>query len=1397
MAAHSRLFRLFVSSTFKDMVAERNALQTRVFPQLREFCAKHRASFQAVDLRWGISEAAGQDQRTVEICLNEIKRSQEQTRRPNFLLLLGNRYGWQPLPVSIPDAEWREILPHIPHDEQLVLKQWYIRDDNAVPPAYILQVRGSTPNWGSIENRLRTALQGAVKQTTLSTKQRIKYETSATEQEIHAGIFNAEGGQENAIIFMRHIEGLPPDEDTYYEDDQEAQAKLAALKARLTEENVHRITAQYADGGLSEEYLQDFCDRVHKTLEAAIKAELEQIQDLSPLEEEIMQHEAFRYDRSQHFIGREDVLQAVAAHLQKQTDHALVIHGPSGVGKTSIMAQVIQQYPQALYRFIGATPDSTTIQSLLTSLCQEIAARTGIQDEIPSDYNKLVEAFPQFLGSASPEQPLLIILDALDQLSTFNNPANLRWFPTQLPPYVQMVVSVIPGNYLNALRQKLAASAFCPVQPMSRDLAEKLLDTWLKTAGRTLQAQQRAELLTKFEHNGLPLYLKLAFEEARLWRSYDQGRVLGTEVHSLLRDNLFARLSNPAEHGELLVNYAMAYLAAARYGLAEDEILDILAANEDYWGAFTRTAYYQPHERRLPFVVWSRLALDLDAYLVRRQADGAALLNFYHRQFSEGVDSLYLAPQREDHHAHLAAYYKQQPLSNLRKLSEQAYQQAKAGQHEAYVATLTDYPFLQASLDARGVDELIEDCGLREDETVSLLESVLSMSAHVLNEDKGQLHHQIRGRLWMHREKPGLVELWAQTGGRGPLELLASQDYPPMSQAGGPLRATLHGHTHGVWGALVLPGGRLLSWSADKTLRLWSADGAVVSELRGHRGEVTGALVLPDGRLLSWSNDNAPRLWSADGAALSELREHTWGVNGVLVLPDGRLLSWGDNTLRLWSVEGVALSELHGHTHWVTGALVLPDGRLLSWSYDNTLRLWSAEGETLSELRGHTGQVTWAIVLPDGRLLSWGDNTLRLWSAEGVAMKELYGHTGVVNGALVLPDGRLLSWSNDNTLRLWTVEGAALSELHGHTHWVTGALVLPDGRLLSWSDDHTLRLWSTEGVALSELHGHTNNVTGALVLPDGRLLSWSDDHTLRLWSADGVAMRELRGHTDRVIGALVLPDNRLLSWSKDHTLRLWTVEESDLNELRGHTHWVDGALVLPDGRLLSWAYDKTLRLWSADGAALSELRGHTRGVRGALVLSDGRLLSWSNDNTLRLWNADGAALSELRGHTDMVYGALVLSDGRLLSLANDNTLRLWSADGAALSELRGHTSPVIGTLVLPDNRLLSWAYDRTLRLWSAGGVALAVLEHMNWGDRDRIIAWGRGYGADLTILFDPVHDKSSPRFGTEDDRLHLYDPQSGLLLATFYADAPIWAIQELGDGRVVYGDKYGRVVFLH
>ena len=49
--------RIFTSSTFTDMLMERNTLMEYVYPKIKEYCReKHGLEYQVVDMRWGVRD---------------------------------------------------------------------------------------------------------------------------------------------------------------------------------------------------------------------------------------------------------------------------------------------------------------------------------------------------------------------------------------------------------------------------------------------------------------------------------------------------------------------------------------------------------------------------------------------------------------------------------------------------------------------------------------------------------------------------------------------------------------------------------------------------------------------------------------------------------------------------------------------------------------------------------------------------------------------------------------------------------------------------------------------------------------------------------------------------------------------------------------------------------------------------------------------------------------------------------------------------------------------------------------------------------------------------------------------------------------------------------------------
>lgn len=825
MAQGIRTFRIFVSSTFNDLREERNALQKHVFPRLKQLCLTRGTRFQPIDLRWGVPDEAALDHRTMRICLDEIARCRRASPRPNFIILLGDRYGWRPLPAAIPASEFERLRAEIAAgaDGDLV-DAWYRRDDNAVPPEFRLEPRGAAAGdersaeareaarrdeaarWAGIEASLGDILSAAAARAGITGPAREKYEASATEQEIRLGALEVSDAVSHVFCFFRSITNpetlaqdlsieMPaeiraanfvdtgadgrvdagararqdaleqalvdrlPDNVTRYESrwlgragafratsDTAARAVMDAIEGGLREaltggRGVEEVAlwgglaaiarraageaaraagsseTGAADSPISLDHLPGLCADVYLALARVILTEIARLEDRDALETEIDDHKAFGRDRRHGFVGRARVLAAIAEYLGAAIPRPLVVHGPSGSGKSAVMARAAAAGAERLgeraviERFIGATPGSSDIRTLLDGLCREISRLSGADESgIPADYRELVQELPRRLALATADRPLAIFLDALDQLSDADRAREAAWLPASLPDHVRLVVSALPGDALAALERRLPGDALVAIEPMPADEAGALLDAWLAAAGRTLQPDQRRQVLEAFAANGLPLYLKLAFEDARRWSSRDRAARLGADLEAMVRD-LYARLSLPGNHGTVMVARSLAYLAASRHGLSEDELLDVLTIDRDVFEDFTRRRRHEPPEPRLPVVVWSRLFFDLEPYLTERAADGASLLGFYHRQLREVAEREYLAPEvKTARHRTLAEYFASRPLfeaaggaANVRKLSELPFQQTHAEQWDALYATLTDFDFLEAKCTHVGV----------------------------------------------------------------------------------------------------------------------------------------------------------------------------------------------------------------------------------------------------------------------------------------------------------------------------------------------------------------------------------------------------------------------------------------------------------------------------------------------------------------------------------------------------------------------------------------------------------------------------------------------------------------------------------------------------------------------
>ena len=252
-------------------------------------------------------------------------------------------------------------------------------------------------------------------------------------------------------------------------------------------------------------------------------------------------------------------------------------------------------------------------------------------DELPSKFNDLCEMFGDWLGRVPKNRPLLLMLDAIDQISA----PNLRWIPTTLPAHITCVMSALPSEQEKWLQTRDAELYQVPA--LDLEARHAVTEGYLARYRKKLSPDQLNRVVSA-EPCESPLFLMTVLAELVIFGSFERlyayiDHLVTSEDLGELFERMITRFEE--DYGAELTKSVLTALWASRTGLSEDELVGIT----DF-----------------PLVEISKITLALDQHL----KESGGLIQFTHSFLEEAVCDQYLSEQeaRQDRHRELASWFR-------------------------------------------------------------------------------------------------------------------------------------------------------------------------------------------------------------------------------------------------------------------------------------------------------------------------------------------------------------------------------------------------------------------------------------------------------------------------------------------------------------------------------------------------------------------------------------------------------------------------------------------------------------------------------------------------------------------------------------------------------------------
>lgn len=538
------MIQFFISSTFKDMMQERDLVRKKVYPNIKEAVHLFGETAYFCDLRWGVDTRdmsnKASSYHVINTCLNEIDKSEY------MLVFLGSRYGWQP-------------------DETLIR---------------------------SIANERKLLLED--------------FNISVTALEIEYGALNDEDDLKRSVFYFRmpKPEVLEGAENEYYEKLNKLKNRICTLTHNRvvyyypdTDIN-DNITFRLEDGTLLE-------TKIESDLKRLINPLREELLRLSPIQRIERKVNTYISNQADKFVYGDSDLEQLSSLVS--TKQCVAVFGEHGTGKTVMLCRYVRRIEhigKVFYFPVSEYPETmglTDFQKLITEYLESVLSlESDFEWNATKGYDKstdeLINRWKEYLSSLlfRIQFPLTIIIDGAQIIDNTKEYGIGDLIPDTLPQNVNLLISSI------------SKPDWIPDEN-SFSLGNTSIEDRINVFSHTLALNSKTvdhEVLISHvakKQNQLPLYYNLLAQRVLLFDGQDFDMI--NRVNNGGIDSIHDYICNiidetPSDIGGLALNILdvlcsqiskklcadiLCVLAASLNGLREDDIACFFERSDKQW----------------------------------------------------------------------------------------------------------------------------------------------------------------------------------------------------------------------------------------------------------------------------------------------------------------------------------------------------------------------------------------------------------------------------------------------------------------------------------------------------------------------------------------------------------------------------------------------------------------------------------------------------------------------------------------------------------------------------------------------------------------------------------------------------------------------------------------------